>query len=144
MVSKRTDVPRAAHYAVPHPNELPVAPRLSALDNSLVNVHARILGSIKFIYFCYVLEVIALYFLVQQTTQTLQAHGALAGLVGIWTIFIAQTFIQLIALPVLQNYQNRQTTADEAKADADHAALTYIAQLQDTQLDILTELRKKQ
>ncbi len=47
---------------------------------------------------------------------------------------------QLIALPVLQNYQNRQEASNAAKADADHQALTYLATLQDEQLQILRKL----
>lgn len=129
------------HIQVPHPTEL--KNDISGINSRMVNSMAKILGSVGFIWFCLGLDVIGFIALIQQTSQSLDSHQGLVLVLSLWVAFIAQSFIQLVALPVLQNYQNRQEAADAAKADADHMALTYLAQIQDEQIEILRRLDNK-
>jgi hypothetical protein len=126
---------RAPHPHVPHPNTLV---DLSQFNPRMVAVMARVLGSVAFIWFCIVLDLFGLAGVVYQIDQYVTGHLSLFTLLLEVSLlvsqFLAQTVIQLIALPVLQNYQNRQSANDEAKKDADHQALTYVAHRQDDQL----------
>ena len=56
---------------------------------------------------------------------------------------ISGSWIQWWALPALQRSQNRTQAQNDAKADVDHRTLTYLATIQDEQLEILQELKKK-
>lgn len=111
---------------------------VAGFDSSMVNAMAKVLGSVGFIWFCLALDAVGFVALIQQTVQALHTHQGLMVVISLWVAFVAQAFIQLVALPVLQNYQNRQEAADAAKAEADHRALTYLANLQDAQM---TELQ---
>lgn len=51
--------------------------------------------------------------------------------------WIAQTFIQLVLLPIIMVGQNVIQGKQEAKAEADHRTLTYLANLQDEQMQEL-------
>jgi hypothetical protein len=51
--------------------------------------------------------------------------------------WISQNFLQLVLLPVIMVGQNVIQAQQEAKADADHQTLTYLAHLQDQQMQIL-------
>lgn len=71
---------------------------------------------------------------------------SLIALVG----WIAQTFLQLVLLPVIMVGQNVIQGQQDAKADADHQTLTYLMNLQEEQMqelkvqkEILEYLRKK-
>lgn len=64
--------------------------------------------------------------------------------------WVAQTFIQLVLLPIIMVGQNVIQAQNDAKADVDHKTLTYLATLQDEQMselknqtDILKELNNK-
>lgn len=59
----------------------------------------------------------------------IQAHSVM-----IWVTYIAQTVLQLVLLPIIMVGQNVIQSQNEAKADADHKTLTYLATLQDEQL----------
>jgi hypothetical protein len=54
--------------------------------------------------------------------------------------WIAQTFIQLVLLPIIMVGQNVIQGKQEAKSEADHKTLTYLANLQDEQM---LELKKQ-
>ena len=54
-----------------------------------------------------------------------------------WVTYIAQTVLQLILLPIIMVGQNVIQSQNEAKADADHRTLTYLATLQDEQMQEL-------
>lgn len=130
---------KTTHPAVPHPDQLGAAkPEFS---DALVLAMASVLGAKRFIWFCIGLDVFGLAGLVYMTYQTIVRGGSF-GVIALEvslaaSTFLAQTVIQLIALPVLQNYQNRQSAADDAKKAADHQALTYIATGQDGLADAL-------
>lgn len=104
-------------------------------SSKLVDVMANVLGSTTFIYFCLILDAIGFAGLIYQTNQSLDSHQGLLLVCVLWVTFIAQAVIQLVALPVLQNYQNRQSAMQDAKASADHMALTHIA----NQVDMLVD-----
>ena len=48
--------------------------------------------------------------------------------------WIAQTFLQLVLLPIIMVGQNVIQGQQSAKAEADHQTLTYLANLQDEQM----------
>lgn len=57
-------------------------------------------------------------------------------------LFISN-IIQLLALPVLGNTQNMADEKRDRKADADHTALTYLANNQDKQTEMLKSINKQ-
>ena len=60
-----------------------------------------------------------------------------AASVMIWVTYIAQTVLQLVLLPIIMVGQNVIQSQNEAKADTDHETLTYLATLQDEQMQEL-------
>ena len=69
-----------------------------------------------------------------------------AASVMVWVTYIAQTVLQLVLLPIIMVGQNVIQAQNEAKADADHKTLTYLANLQDeqmTELKIQTEILQR-
>ncbi len=54
--------------------------------------------------------------------------------------WIAQTFLQLVLLPIIMVGQNVIQSQQDAKVEADHKTLTYIANLQEQQLIELRHL----
>ena len=66
--------------------------------------------------------------------------------VMVWVTYVAQTVLQLVLLPIIMVGQNVIQAQNEAKADTDHKTLTYLATLQDEQmqeLKIQTEILLK-
>ena len=64
----------------------------------------------------------------------------------IWVTYIAQTVLQLILLPIIMVGQNVIQAQNESKANVDHKTLTYLATLQDEQMQELknqSEMLKK-
>lgn len=57
--------------------------------------------------------------------------------------WIAQTFIQLVLLPIIMVGQNVIQAQNDAKAEVDHNTLTYLATIQDEQLEILKYVKEK-
>ena len=55
----------------------------------------------------------------------------------VWVTYIAQTVLQLVLLPIIMVGQNVIQSQNEAKADTDHRTLTYLATLQDEQMQEL-------
>lgn len=62
----------------------------------------------------------------------IQSHSVM-----VWVTYIAQTVLQLILLPIIMVGQNVIQAQNEAKADVDHKTLTYLATLQDEQMQEL-------
>lgn len=60
-----------------------------------------------------------------------------AASVMVWVTYIAQTVLQLVLLPIIMVGQNVIQAQNESKADTDHKTLTYLATLQDEQMDEL-------
>ena len=82
----------------------------------------------------------------------------LFGVIGISGVYFALTgnakmtlvvgsisgyFLQLVLLPIIMVAQNVAQAASDAKATVDHQTLTYLATIQDEQLQILEYLRGK-
>lgn len=152
------------HPSVVHPDELKV--KVAGFDSGMVNYMAKTLGSVGFIWFCILLDLFGLFGLIVATLTVASTNISplhigtsvisavflkVCSIFVLWVTFVAQAVIQLIALPVLQNYANRQQAASDAKAEADHNSLTYLANLQDeqmselkTQTEILELLKKKE
>lgn len=127
--------PKVVHPGVVHPNEL-LLPRngLSRVNKVVIDVAARVLGSPYFFYFCLVLDLIEL------------PPVIMSNSIILWINYIAQTVIQLVALPLLQAYQNTLQKQADAKADADHRTLVHIATHQDEdseKIDQILSLLKK-
>lgn len=105
------------HVHVPHPRELMPAPQLSAF-NAWVTRHLTLaLGSVIGMYLSVVVPLVAF------------PLPALLKVVGL----ISSYWVQLWALFVLQRSANVADIKRDAKADADHQALTHIA----TQVDVI-------
>ncbi|MFT9076022.1 hypothetical protein [Ethanoligenens sp.] len=71
----------------------------------------------------------------------IQSHNIM-----VWVTYIAQTVLQLVLLPIIMVGQNVIQSQNEAKADTDHKTLTYLATLQDEQMQELkgqTEILKR-
>ena len=60
-----------------------------------------------------------------------------ANSIMVWVTYIAQTVLQLVLLPIIMVGQNVIQSQNEAKADTDHKTLTYLATLQDEQMQEL-------
>jgi hypothetical protein len=119
------------HNHVPHPEELKRGKTgVQHLNQKIATDMGKVLGNMGFFYFCVILDIAEL-------PSVIKAGSAIA-----WVSYISQTVIQLLALPVLQVFQNIQEEHNQAKADADHKALVYLAQLQDEQMQILRELKE--
>lgn len=58
------------------------------------------------------------------------------GLIAL-VAWVAQTFLQLVLLPIIMVGQNVIQGQQSAKAEADHKTLTYLANLQDQQMQEL-------
>lgn len=56
--------------------------------------------------------------------------------------WISQNFLQLVLLPIIMVGQNVIQGQQDAKADADHKTLTYLANLQDEQMTLLENQAK--
>ena len=57
--------------------------------------------------------------------------------VMVWVTYIAQTVLQLVLLPIIMVGQNVIQAQNESKAETDHNTLTYLAILQDEQMQEL-------
>ena len=57
---------------------------------------------------------------------------------------VSSNWFQWWALPALQRSAMKTQRQNDAKADVDHHALTYLAQIQDEQLEILKRLDPKE
>jgi hypothetical protein len=60
-----------------------------------------------------------------------------ANSIMVWVTYIAQTVLQLVLLPIIMVGQNVIQAQNEAKAETDHNTLTYLATLQDEQMQEL-------
>lgn len=56
--------------------------------------------------------------------------------------WISQNFLQLVLLPVIMVGQNVIQSQQDAKAEADHRTLTYLANLQEEQMTLLARQQK--
>jgi hypothetical protein len=115
----------------------------------------KITNSVGTMWTAYIFSLLALVSLPAILTQ---GHFVSAGTFPKWLIsvslialvaWIAQTFLQLVLLPVIMVGQNVIQGQQDAKAETDHKTLTYLANLQEEQMkelknqgEILDYLRK--
>ncbi|MCX7974106.1 MAG: hypothetical protein N3B16_06335 [Candidatus Aminicenantes bacterium] len=62
--------------------------------------------------------------------------------VMVWVTYIAQTVLQLVLLPIIMVGQNVIQAQNEAKSEVDHQTLSYLALLQDEQMEELRNQTK--
>jgi hypothetical protein len=112
------------HPHVPHPRELArKAPEGLARLNARIAVRiTRGVGTMWCAYAFLLLDLMMLPPVIR------------SGSVMVWVTYIAQTVLQLVLLPIIMVGQNVIQSQNEAKADADHHTLTYLATLQDEQM----------
>lgn len=103
---------------------------MTRVNKIVLEISAKTLGSIYFFYFCIFLDILEL-------PPVVQANNMI-----IWITYISQTVIQLVALPLLQAYQNIQQTQAEAKAEADHRNIVHVAKHQDEDSEKIDEILK--
>ncbi len=60
-----------------------------------------------------------------------------AASIMVWVTYVAQTVLQLVLLPIIMVGQNVIQEQNEKKADSDHRTLTYLATMQDEQMQEL-------
>lgn len=112
------------HPHVPRPN-LSVRHATSRVNNVIARVASNALGSMTLFWVVFIIPL-----------ATIPAPDSVKLLVSI----IFSSWFQAWALPVLQNAANRADAQREAKADADHAAMTYLAIQVDRIADLVSQL----
>jgi hypothetical protein len=137
-----------SHPKVVHPREL-LKKDEQGLTKFNTALALKITNGVGSMWTAYIFTLLALVSLPAILTQ---GNFVSAGTFPKWLIsvslialvaWVAQTFIQLVLLPIIMVGQNVIQAQNDAKANVDHQTLTYIAQVQDTQLEILKELRSK-
>lgn len=109
-----------SHPRVVHPREL--LKQNKSFNDRLAVWIATHVGSM---YCFYLFNVIALL----SAKAAFQTHN-LVPIIN----WISSNWIQLVLLPAIMVAQNVAQAASDAKADTDHATLTYLANLQDEQM----------
>lgn len=115
------------HPSVIHPKEL-LATELKGVSKFNNWLAVKITNSVGTMWCAYAFLILDLFML----PPVIQS-----GSVMTWVTYIAQTVLQLILLPIIMVGQNVIQAQNDAKADADHKTLTYLATLQDEQMQEL-------
>ncbi len=137
----------AANEHVVHPKQLrqPQGGRVKRFNNALALKITNSVGSMWSAYLFAVLSLLSL------PAILVAMDPGLKGAFPDWIIapsmilliaWISQNFLQLVLLPVIMVGQNVIQAQQDAKADADHKTLTYLANLQDQQMKILDNQRR--
>jgi hypothetical protein len=134
------------HPEVVHPDALKKPERgVSKFNTSLA---LKITNGVGSMWAAYLFTLLALVSLPAILTQ---GHFVPSGTFPSWLIsvslialvaWIAQTFIQLVLLPIIMVGQNVIQSQNDAKAEVDHHTLTYLATLQDEQMTELKGITK--
>lgn len=144
-----TTAPRAGrpNEHVVHPKQLrqPQGGRVKRFNNALALKITNSVGSMWSAYLFALLSLLSL------PAILVAMNPALKGAFPSWIIapsmivliaWISQNFLQLVLLPVIMVGQNVIQAQQDAKADADHKTLTYLANLQDQQMTILDNQKR--
>jgi hypothetical protein len=115
------------HPSVVHPKEL-LKEDLEGISKFNKWIAVKITKSVGTMWCAYAFLIIDLFML----PPVIQANSVM-----VWVTYIAQTVLQLVLLPIIIVGQNVIQSLNEAKADADHQTLTYLATLQDEQMQEL-------
>jgi hypothetical protein len=143
------------HYRVVHPKEL-LKKDEAGIQKFNTELALKITSGVGSMWTAYLFCVLALVSLPAILTQAswVPQNFFPKWLISISLIavvaWIAQTFIQLVLLPIIMVGQNVIQAQNDAKAEVDHNTLTYLATLQDEQMQelknqtiMLKELKKK-
>jgi len=115
------------HPHVIHPREL-LNKELKGISKFNYWLAVKITNSVGTMWCAYAFFIIDLFML----PPVIKANSVM-----IWVTYIAQTVLQLVLLPIIMVGQNVIQAQNEAKADTDHKTLTYLATLQDEQMQEL-------
>lgn len=130
-----------------HPKELLAKERnlKQRFDLWLAVKITKIVGTMNTAYLFSLLALVSLPAVLSQVDPKL-AHVFPHWLIGVSLIalvaWIAQTFFQLVLLPIIMVGQNVIQGQQAAKADADHQNLLLLLKIQEEQLEILKKLDK--
>jgi hypothetical protein len=126
----------ASHSQIKHPDELIV--ELHRLDKGVVKFNRslalKITAAVGTMAMAYIFAGIALI--------SLPAAISSKDVITIVS-WVAQTFLQLVLLSIIIVGQNLQAAHQQAKADVDHHNLQLLLKIQEEQLEILNELKRK-
>jgi hypothetical protein len=115
------------HAQVIHPKEL-LNEELKGISKLNYWLAVKITNSVGTMWCAYAFLILDLFML----PPVIKANSVM-----IWVTYIAQTVLQLVLLPIIMVGQNVIQSQNEAKADTDHKTLTYLATLQDEQMQEL-------
>jgi len=115
------------HPYVTHPNDL-LKKDLKGVSKFNYWIAVKITKSVGTMWCAYAFILIDLIML----PPVIAAHSVM-----IWVTYIAQTVLQLVLLPIIMVGQNVIQAQNESKADTDHKTLTYLATMQDEQMQEL-------
>ena len=122
---------------VVHPKELIKEERtgLSKFNNTLAVAITNRVGTMWTAYIFTLLAIVSLPAILTEAFHlTVFPHWLISvGLIAL-VAWIAQTFLQLVLLPIIIVGQNVIQSHQEAKAETDHKTLTYLANLQEEQM----------
>jgi len=145
MSMGKTSAPPASgapNAFVIHPSQLKPAPRsaVSRFNTALAVKITSAMGSMWSAYLFALLSLLSL------PAILVALNPSLRGWFPSWIVttsmitliaWISQNFLQLVLLPVIMVGQNVIQAQQDAKADADHRTLTYLANLQEEQMRLL-------
>lgn len=115
------------HPRVTHPKEL-LSKELEGFAKFNYWIAVKITNGVGTMWCAYAFFIIDLFML----PPVIQANDVI-----VWVTYIAQTVLQLVLLPIIMVGQNVIQAQNEAKAETDHNTLTYLATLQDEQMQEL-------
>jgi hypothetical protein len=115
------------HPQVIHPKDL-VSKELKGITKFNYLIAVKITNGVGTMWCAYAFLIVDLFML----PPVIQAKSVM-----VWVTYIAQTVLQLVLLPIIMVGQNVIQKQNEAKADTDHKTLTYLATLQDEQMQEL-------
>lgn len=115
------------HPHVTHPKEL-IYKELKGFSKINYWIAVKITNSVGTMWCAYAFLILDLFML----PPVIKANSVM-----IWVTYIAQTVLQLVLLPIIMVGQNIIQAQNESKADTDHKTLTYLATLQDEQMQEL-------
>lgn len=115
------------HPRVTHPKEL-LSKELGGFARFNYWIAVKITNVVGTMWCAYAFVLLDLFML----PSVIQANDVI-----VWVTYIAQTVLQLVLLPIIMVGQNVIQAQNEAKAETDHNTLTYLATLQDEQMQEL-------
>ena len=115
------------HPHVIHPKDLPKK-KLKGISKFNYWIAVKITNGVGTMWCAYAFLLIDLLML----PPVIKSHDVI-----VWVTYIAQTLLQLVLLPIIMVGQNVIQTQNESKAETDHRTLTYLATLQDEQMQEL-------